>query len=104
MALGAFLKYQMRLYVVFLWDIIHETVKAVDRALQKCKLSAVVQELLLAWKLPWGPWSGLGFHSKICTAAKAFSKVAKGSCDSFFLWLGEKAHALKKYSSYILPK
>lgn len=91
MALAAYLKYHMKLYVVFLWDIIHETVNSVDRALQKCKLDKAVQEILLAWKLPWGPWSSLNFHSKIQSAAKAFSKVARSSCDSFFLWLSEKA-------------
>ena len=91
MALAAYLKYHMKLYVVFLWDVMHETVNSVDRALQKCKLDNVVQELLLAWKLPWGPWSNLNFHSKIRSAAQAFSQIAKNSCDSFFLWLGEKA-------------
>jgi len=91
MALASYLKYHRKLYVVFLWDLIHETVNSVDRALQKCKLDNVVQELLLAWKLPWGPWSNLNFHSKIRGAAQAFSQIAKNSCDNFFLWLGEKA-------------
>ena len=96
MALAAYLKHHMKLYVVFLWDVIHETVNSVDRALQKCKLGSVVQEILLAWKLPWGPWSNLSFHSKIRSAAKAFSEIAKGTCDSFFLWMSEKAIACKQ--------
>jgi hypothetical protein len=54
-------------------------------------LDNVVQEVILAWKLPWGPWSNLNFHSKIRGAAQAFSQIAKNSCDNFFLWLGEKA-------------
>lgn len=96
MALASYLKYHMKLYVVFLWDVIHETVNAVDRALQKSKMDHVVQELLLAWKLPWGPWSNLSFHSKIQGAARTFNQVARGSCDSFFLWLSEKASAQSK--------
>jgi hypothetical protein len=100
MALAGYLKYHMKLYVVCLWDVIHETVNSVDRALQKSKLDNVVQELLLAWKLPWGPWSNLNFHSKIRSAAKAFSKIAKNSCDSFFLWLGEKAQSASPDSHY----
>ena len=91
MALMAYLKYKRKLHIVVLWDIIHETVNSVDRALQKCGLLPVVNEIILAWKLPWGPWSGLGFHAKICTAADAFSKAAQGCCNSWLLWLGEKA-------------
>jgi hypothetical protein len=90
MALASYLKHRTQLYVVFLWDVIHETVNSVDRALQKAKFDGIVQEILLAWKLPWGPWSNLGFHSKIRAAAKALSQIAKNRCDSFFLWLGEK--------------
>ena len=90
MALASYLKRRVQLYVVFLWDVIHETVNCVDRALQKSRFDGMVQEILLAWKLPWGPWSSLGFHSKIRAAAKAFSQIARNRCDSFFLWLGEK--------------
>ena len=90
MALASYLKHRVQLYVVFLWDVIHETVNCVDRALQKSRFDGMVQEILLAWKLPWGPWSSLGFHSKIRAAAKAFSQIARNRCDSFFLWLGEK--------------
>lgn len=93
MALAAFLKHRLKLYVVFLWDVIHETVNAVGRALQKCKLDVVVQEIILAWKLPWGPWANLGFHSKIKSAATAFSQIYKSSCDGSFMWLSEKAPA-----------
>jgi len=90
MALASFLKHHLKLYVVFLWDIIHETVNAVDRALQKCKLDLVVQEILLAWKLPWGPWDNLGFHSKIKSAAKAFSQIYRSHGNGSLLWLSEK--------------
>lgn len=90
MALASYLKHRVQLYVVFFWDVIHETVNSVDRALQKSKFDGIVQEILLAWKLPWGPWSNLGFHSKIRAAAKAFSQIAQNRCDSFFLWLGER--------------
>ena len=90
MALASYLKHRVQLYVVFLWDVIHETVNCVDRALQKSRFDGMAQEILLAWKLPWGPWSSLGFHSKIRAAAKAFSQIARNRCDSFFLWLGEK--------------
>ena len=90
MALAAYLKYHRKLYVVFLWDVIHETVNSVDRALQKCKLDNVVQELLLAWKLPWGPWSNLNFHSKIRSAAQAFSQIAKKQLRQFLFVAGRE--------------
>lgn len=84
----------MKLYVVFQWDLIHETVNAVNRALQKCKLCNVVQELLYAWKLPWGPWLNLGFHAKVKYAARAFAHVLGNTCDNFTLWLGSKVRSL----------
>ena len=99
MALASYLKHHMKLCVVFLWDVIHETVNSVDRAIQKPRFDGMAQEILLAWKLPWGPWSSLGFHSKIRAAAKAFSQIARNRCDYFFFGLERRTQ-----SSISLPK
>jgi len=89
MALAAFWKFKLEMRVVLGWDIIHELVNTVDRALTSAGWWPVVLELLIAWRLPWGPWQSLGFWQKLRQAARASVDIVHEE-NSFITWLGHE--------------
>jgi hypothetical protein len=86
MALAAFLKHHCKLRLYCGWDPIHEAVNTVNRSLRLAGLWPTVIDLVLAWKLPWGPWLSLGFWRKLQQAAKTATEVA-ASAKGLLQWL-----------------
>ena len=86
MALVAFLKYHVGLRLHAGWDPIHEQINVMNRGLQAAGWWSSVLDLLLAWKLPWGPWLSLGFWRKLQQAAKAAKSFEPTACN-LLQWL-----------------
>ena len=82
--------YKLRLPVVVFWDLIHQSVNEVLLALQMSGLWPVVLELLLVFKLPYGPYAGQKFWRDLQSAAKILQTVDLDTSSHFAVWLGDR--------------
>eukprot|EP00974_Lingulodinium_polyedra_P006089 576266-Lingulodinium_polyedra.AAC.1 len=71
MALATFLLYHLKCRLVPMRDIYHREWNDVKLALKKSDLWYAVLLSTLAFNLPYGPWDGAGWFSKLQDSAKA---------------------------------
>lgn len=90
MAAVFFAMHQLRLPIVVFWDLVHQGVNEVLLALQRSGLWPVVLELLLVFKLPYGPYAGQKFWRDLQSAARAMRSMELGASSHFAMWLGER--------------
>ena len=70
------------------WDLIHQSVNEVLLALQMSGLWPVVLELLLVFRLPYGPYAGQKFWRDLQSAAKILQTVDLDTSSHFAVWRG----------------
>lgn len=90
MAAVFFAMYRLRLPIVVFWDLVHQGVNEVLLALQRSGLWPVVLELLLVFKLPYGPYAGQKFWRDLQSAARAMRSMELGASSHFAMWLGDR--------------
>ena len=88
MAAAFFAIYKLRLPVVVFWDLIHQSVNEVLLALQMSGLWPVVLELLLVFRLPYGPYAGQKFWRDLQEASASAASTDLAASSEFQLWLG----------------
>jgi len=89
MGAAAFIQYHLRLPVVVFWDIVHQGVNEVLLALQLANFWPVILELLLVFRLPYGPWAGQKFWRDLHEASASAASTDLAASSEFQLWLGE---------------
>ena len=88
MAASFFSMRHLKLPVVVVWDLIHQSVNEVLLALQRAKLWPVVLELLLVFRLPYGPWAGQKFWRDLQDAGDLAASSELWRSAHFQNWLG----------------
>jgi hypothetical protein len=80
----------LSLPIVVFWDLLHQGVNDVLLALSRANLWATVLELLLVFRLPYGPWAGQKFWHDLQDAAKVGHASNMSQSSHFQSWLGER--------------
>ena len=85
----AFLQYHLRLPTVVFWDLVHQGVNETLLGLQLANFWPVILELLLVFRLPYGPWAGQKFWRELQEASSAAAATDMAASSEFQLWLGD---------------
>ena len=85
----AFLQYHLRLPAVVFWDLVHQGVNETLLGLQLANFWPVILELLLVFRLPYGPWAGQKFWRELQEASSAAAATDMAASSEFQLWLGD---------------
>ena len=62
--------HKARLPIIVFWDLLHQGVNDVVISLQRAGFWSVLLELLLVFRLPYGPWAGQKFWRDLQDASK----------------------------------
>ena len=90
MGAAMFMQYHLHLPLVVFWDIVHQGVNEVLLALQLANFWPVILELLLVFRLPYGPWAGQKFWRDLQEASASAASTDLAASSEFQLWLGER--------------
>ena len=90
MAAVYYAMHHLQLPLVVFWDLLHQGVNEVLGALQDSGVWPAVLELLLVFRLPYGPWAGQKFWRDLQDAAALASQDCLADSAHFQSWLGER--------------
>ena len=87
-----FAMHHLRMPIIVFWDLIHQSVNEVLLALQMAGLWPVVLELLLVFRLPYGPWAGQKFWRDLQDSSALAQNADLLASSHFQMWLGDHLH------------
>ena len=80
----------LELPVVIFWDLLHQGVNDTLLAVNRAGMWPTVLELLLVFRLPYGPWAGQKFWHDLQDASKLGQAAGMSQSSHFQTWLGER--------------
>jgi hypothetical protein len=86
----SFAVHKLQLPIVVFWDLLHQGVNDVTISLQRAGFWPALLELLLVFRLPYGPWAGQKFWRDLQDASKLAAAAGLASSSYFESWLGER--------------
>ena len=85
-----FARGHLKLAVVVHWDLLHQGVNDVLLAVNRAGMWPTILELLLVFRLPYGPWAGQKFWHDLQDASKLGQAAGMAQASHFQTWLGER--------------
>ena len=85
-----FARGHLELPVVIFWDLLHQGVNDTLLAVNRAGMWPTVLELLLVFRLPYGPWAGQKFWHDLQDASKLGQAAGMSQSSHFQTWLGER--------------
>ena len=85
-----FARGHLELPLVVFWDLLHQGVNDVLLAVNRAGMWPTILELLLVFRLPYGPWAGQKFWHDLQDASKLGQAAGMAQASHFQTWLGER--------------
>ena len=85
-----FARGHLELPVVIFWDLLHQGVNDTLLAVNRAGMWPTVLELLLVFRLPYGPWAGQKIWHDLQDASKLGQAAGMSQSSHFQTWLGER--------------